>query len=89
MEKRNMESVTEPGSEEMGGIRRATGISSQSFATPLRELRTVIDPEVPEKAIRRKFRRPISFGFSKRQMLAKKAANVELFYAGKGFIPPI
>lgn len=55
MEERHMESVTEPGSEEMGGIRRATGISSQSFATPLRELRTVIDPEVPEKAIRRKF----------------------------------
>ena len=29
MEERHMESVTEPGSEEMGGIRRATGISSQ------------------------------------------------------------
>jgi len=54
MEKKHM--VLERGTEEMEGARRATGISSVSDpATGRRELHAVPDPEVPEKAARRRF----------------------------------
>jgi transposase len=46
----------EPEREEMEGARRATGISSLNEATASRHnLHAVADPEVPEKASRRKF----------------------------------
>ena len=46
----------EPEREEMEGARRATGISSLDEATVSRRtLHAVVDPEVPEKASRRKF----------------------------------
>ena len=55
MEKKHM--VLERGTEEMEGARRATGISSVSDpAAGRRELHAVPDPEVPEKAARRRFR---------------------------------
>lgn len=53
MEKKHM--VPEPGRDEMEGTRRATGISSLSEPFPHWELHTVPDPEVPEKAVRRRF----------------------------------
>jgi transposase-like protein len=54
MEKKHM--LLEPGREEMEGARRATGISSLDEATVSRRaLHAVVDPEVPEKASRRKF----------------------------------
>jgi len=54
MEKKHM--LLEPSREEMEGARRATGISSLGEATPSRgNLHAVVDPEVPEKASRRKF----------------------------------
>ena len=54
MEKKHM--VPERGTEEMEGVRRATGISSVSDpAAGRRELHAVPDPEVPEKAARRRF----------------------------------
>ena len=54
MEKKHM--FLEPGREEMEGARRATGISSLDEATVSRRtLHAVVDPEVPEKASRRKF----------------------------------
>ena len=54
MEKKHM--FLEPGREEMEGARRATGISSLDEATVSRRtLHAVADPEVPEKASRRKF----------------------------------
>ena len=54
MEKKHM--VPERGTEEMEGARRATGISSVSDpAAGCRELHAVPDPEVPEKAARRRF----------------------------------
>ncbi len=52
MERRNMESVAESGSEEMGGIWRGIGIFLKALAIPLRELRKFIDLEFSEKAIR-------------------------------------
>jgi transposase len=54
MEKKHM--VPETGTEGMEGARRATGIPSVDAATaPPRTLHAVADPEVPEKASRRKF----------------------------------
>jgi transposase len=54
MEKKHM--FLEPGREEMEGARRATGISSLDEATASRHtLHSVADPEVPEKASRRRF----------------------------------
>ena len=54
MEKKHM--VPEPGTEGMEGARRATGVPSIDAATaPGRTLHAVADPEVPEKASRRKF----------------------------------
>jgi len=54
MEKKHM--FLEYGREEMEGARRATGISSLDEATVSRRtLPAVADPEVPEKASRRKF----------------------------------
>jgi transposase-like protein len=54
MEKKHMS--FEPSREEMEGARRATGVSSLGEATTSRRaLRAVTDPEVPEKASRRKF----------------------------------
>ena len=54
MEKKHM--VPEPGTEGMEGARRATGIPSVDAATASRRtLHAVADPEVPEKASRRKF----------------------------------
>ena len=54
MEKKHM--VPERGTEEMEGVRRATGISSVSDpAAGHRDLHAVPDPEVPEKAARRRF----------------------------------
>ena len=54
MEKKHM--VSEPGTEEMEGARRATGIPSVGATTAThRTLHAVADPEVPEKASRRKF----------------------------------
>ena len=46
----------EPGREETPGARRATGVSSlDDVTTSRRNLHAVADPEVPEKASRRKF----------------------------------
>jgi transposase-like protein len=54
MEKKHM--LPEPGTEGMEGARRATGIPSVDTATATRPaLHAVADPEVPEKASRRKF----------------------------------
>ena len=54
MEKKHM--FLEPEREEMEGARRATGISSLDEATASRRnLHVIADPEVPEKASRRKF----------------------------------
>ena len=54
MEKNHM--ALEPGREGMEGARRATGVSSLDDASaPRRALHMVPDPEVPEKASRRKF----------------------------------
>jgi transposase-like protein len=54
MEKKHM--VPGRGTEEMEGARRATGISSVADpAGGRRELHWVPDPEVPEKAARRRF----------------------------------
>lgn len=54
MEKKHM--FLEPEREEMEGARRATGISSlDEAATTRRNLHAVADPEVPEKAYRRRF----------------------------------
>ena len=54
MEKKHM--VPERGTEEMEGARRATGISSVSDpAAGHRNLHAVLDPEVAEKAARRRF----------------------------------
>ena len=54
MEKKHMS--FEPSREEMEGARRATGVSSLGEATASRRtLHAVTDPEVPEKASRRKF----------------------------------
>lgn len=54
MEKKHM--VPEPGTEGMEGARRATGVPSVDAATGTRRsLHAVADPEVPEKASRRKF----------------------------------
>lgn len=45
-----------PGMEGIPGARRATGVPSISAAaSPLRSLHALADPEVPEKASRRKF----------------------------------
>jgi transposase-like protein len=54
MEKKHM--LPEPGTEGMEGARRATGIPSVDTATATRPaLHAVADPEVSEKASRRKF----------------------------------
>ena len=54
MEKNHM--VTEPGTEGMEGARRATGVPSVDPAPGTRRsLHAVADPEVPEKASRRRF----------------------------------
>jgi transposase len=54
MEKKHM--VPEPGTEGMEGARRATGVPSVAATTEThRTLHAVADPEVPEKASRRKF----------------------------------
>ncbi len=54
MEKKHM--VPEPGTEGMEGARRATGVPSVAATTGTqRTLHAVADPEVPEKASRRKF----------------------------------
>ena len=54
MEKKHR--VPEPGTEGMEGARRATGVPSVDAAAGTRRtLHAVADPEVPEKASRRKF----------------------------------
>lgn len=54
MENKHM--VPEPATDGMEGARRATGIPSVDAATAARRtLHAVADPEVPEKASRRKF----------------------------------
>jgi transposase-like protein len=54
MENKHM--VPEPGTEGIPGARRATGVPSVSDpAAGRRDLHAVPDPEVPEKAVRRRF----------------------------------
>jgi transposase len=54
MEKKHL--ILDPAREAMEGARRATGIASLDEATGSRRtLHSVIDPEVPEKASRRRF----------------------------------
>ena len=55
MEKKHVMLVTDHEREEMEGARRATGISSHSEPFAHRELCAVADPEVGEKAVRRRF----------------------------------
>jgi len=55
MEKKHMLHVMDLGREEMEGARRATGISSLGDPALQQELHAALNPEVPEKAIRRKF----------------------------------
>jgi transposase len=56
MEKKDSMLVNDPsGLEEMEGARRATGISSSNRAGGSAGLSVVPNPEVPEKAIRRRF----------------------------------
>jgi len=55
MEKKHVMPVADHGREEMEGARRATGISSLSEPFAHRELCAVADPEVCEKAVRRRF----------------------------------
>jgi transposase len=54
MERKHM--IPERGTAEMEGARRATGVSAVSDpAAGRRDLHAVPDPEVPEKAVRRRF----------------------------------
>ena len=55
MEKRGVIVVSDHGREEMEGAHKETGISSPSEPFAHRELRGVADPEVAEKAVRRRF----------------------------------
>jgi transposase len=55
MEKKHVIPARNPARDEMEGARRATGISSLGEPPGHRELRAVPSPEVPEKAIRRRF----------------------------------
>jgi transposase len=55
MEKKHVIPAIDPEREEMEGARRATGISSLGEPPAHRELRAVLNPEVPEKAVRRRF----------------------------------
>jgi transposase len=55
MEKKQVIPTSDPGREETEGARRATGGSSLGDASGDRRLHSVPNPEVPEKAIRRKF----------------------------------
>jgi transposase len=55
MEKKHVMLVTDHEREEMEGARRATGISSHGESFSHRELCAVADPEVGEKAVRRRF----------------------------------
>lgn len=55
MEKKHVISASDEEREEMEGVRRATGISSLGEPPAHRELRAVPHPEVPEKAVRRRF----------------------------------
>jgi len=55
MEKKHVIPAIDPEREEMEGARRATGISSLGEPPAHRELRAVPNPEVPEKAVRRRF----------------------------------
>jgi len=55
MEKKHVIPATDREREEMEGARRATGVSSLREPSPHRELHRVPNPEVPEKAVRRRF----------------------------------
>ena len=55
MEKKHVIPASNPEREEMEGARRATGISSLGEPPAHRELHAVPNPEVPEKAVRRRF----------------------------------
>ena len=63
LEKRQMVLVSESENEEIGVAHRATGISSSRPA--LRGARSIDDPEVAEKAIRRKFTAAYKIGILK------------------------
>ena len=85
MEKKHM--VPERGTEEMEGARRATGISSVSDpAAGHRDLHAVPDPEVPEKAARRRFTAAYKIRILKEAEGVKGRGNVGLYCVGKGFI---
>ena len=55
LEKESMEPQVIRKMEEMEGVRRTTGISSIKETKSIPGIRTVPDPEVREKAVRRKF----------------------------------
>lgn len=47
---------------------------------------SIPDPEVPEKAIRRKYPGEYKLGFSKKQRPAPFPANWEIYYAARDYI---
>ena len=55
LEKESMEPQVIRKTEEMEGVRRTTGISSIKEATNIQGIRTAPDPEVRERAVRRRF----------------------------------
>lgn len=55
LEKESMEPQSMKRMEEMEGVRRTTGISSIAETQTMQGIRAVPDPEVREKAIRRRF----------------------------------
>jgi transposase-like protein len=74
MEKKHM--VSESGTEVTEGARRATGVTSVGAAASPRALHTVPNPEVPEKASRRKFTAEYKLQILKEAEMCQEGASV-------------
>jgi len=89
LEKESMEPQVIRKMEEMEGGRRPTGISSIKETKTIHGIRAVPDPEVREKAVRRRFTAEYKLGILKEAGSCKEQGSSAPCCAEKGFIRPI
>ena len=92
MEKKDSMLVNDPsGLEEMEGARRATGISSSNrTGGPAGLCLSVVpNPEVPEKAIRRRFTAEYKQRILKEAEACKRTGQLGAFLRREGYTQPI
>ena len=84
LEKESMEPQVIRKMEEMEGVRRTTGISSIKETKNIQGIRTVPDPEVRERAVRRRFTAEFKLRILRKAEFCKEQGQLGSLLRGEG-----